>query len=264
MEKLKINIKGEDYSLKLEEYHVGQYGFSFLTSDSIFIGFSKPVTNLWIELGQAKNINAGSIVVKNDTSSGQSVVEELEDNTFNFSKSGNISWKLASDKEQRKVTRFGVELFWYEITFSNDTSSIDICGINKVFSKDDDLIEEYPSIIKFLPEGKESFIAFHQSARKDIVQAFRNKGRLNSRLLTQYDILESEEVRAASKYLTLSKIFSWLSDARDDNWAKKAEEFYQDYSNFINLAVVTIDENNDGKVSSEEKKNVQFVQVVRA
>ena len=145
-------------------------------------------------------------------------------------------------------------------------------GINLVFSDDNDLKEEYPSVMGMLPDGELSFINFHVASRKDILSYFRAQGKLiekadknyvTTKKIDQFDLLDYEELRDASKFLTLSKILKWVSDANDDKWYQKAKDYEVKYSEKINAVNLSLDKDDDGKVDNNELNAIQSITIVR-
>ena len=258
---LTINYKTKDLSLKLEDYSGAGETITLLSSEVIYIGYYKPINSLYLDF--ASVVNSSSIVsLKYDTVSGLSDVSELIDHTKGLGESGEISWSVP-DSTQVKSTLFGKELYWYRLSVDVDTVARVLRGINVLFSNDKDLSEEYPGIENNLPSGQTSFINFHVAVRKDIVQSLRKKYSANNKMLNQFDLLNNEEVRDASKYLTLAKIFYWLSDAPADKWAEKFKFYYAKGEECLNNITLTIDTNDDGIAQVSEQNNIQFVQVVR-
>jgi len=114
-------------------------------------------------------------------------------------------------------------------------------------------------VTDYLPTNEVSFVKFHEAARDEIIQEIRNKGMLvgSSQALSKqidvFDLLDISEFRNVSKYLTLSKILFWLSDAVDDKWQKKAEKFHKSYLDSLDLAYTSIDFDDDGQKDVTER-----------
>jgi hypothetical protein len=258
---LTINYNSTDLSLKLEEYALPSMAITLLSSEFIYLGYYKPISNVYLELVNSVT-SASTMAVKYETASGFVDVVNLVDHTNGLGSSGKISWE--TDKSlQISSTLFGVTRYWYKLSVDISTVAMTFLAINVLFSNDKDLVEEYPGIMDQLPTGNLSFVNFHSSARKDIVQVLRKKYSSGKNLLTQYDLLDNEEVRLASKFLTLSKIFEWLSDAPADKWEQKSKLYYNKYADYINNITLTVDVNDDGVVQEEERANIQFVRLVR-
>ncbi len=258
---LNINYNDSDLSIKLEEFTLPGVEITLLSTEFIYFGYRKPISNIYIELAVDTPVIA-ALKIECEQESGFVETESLIDRTIGLNNSGKISWETDIDL-QIKATRFGKELYWYRLSLDEDAALTVFSGINVLFSNDKDLVEEFPGIMEQLPEGMVSFVNFHASSMKDIVQVLRKKYSAGTNLLTQYDLLDQEEVHLASKFLALSKIFEWLSDAPADKWEQKSRSYYNKYADYINNITLTIDTNDDGKVQEDERANIQFVRIVR-
>lgn len=258
---LNINYNGADLSVKLEEFALPSVAITLLSSEFIYIGYYKPITNIYIELANSV-LSLSNIKLEYDTITGLVEVDNLIDRTSGLGNSGRVSWEIGNDR-QVMSTRGNKTLYWYKLSVNIGTVEMSYVGINVLFSDDTDLEEEYPGILNNLPEGKTSFVNFHASARKDIVQSLRKRYDASTKRLTQFDLLNNEEVGQASKYLALSKIFNHLSDAPGDKWSEKSKDFYLSHSNYLSNVEITIDTNDNGVVDEEEKTAVQFARLAR-
>lgn len=258
---LTINYNATDLSLKLEEFAAPTQAITLLSTEFIYVGYYKPITNLYFEFTSTVT-SLSTLSVEYETASGFVNVDNLVDRTNGLGESGKVSWEIETDNQVSSLL-FGKTLYWYKFSVDVATVARAFVGINVLFSNDKDLIEEYPGIMSNLPTGNVSFVNFNASARKDIVQALRKKYNADAKLLTQFDLLNNEEVKQASKYLALSKIFDWLSDAPDDNWSVKSSFYYNKHSDYLNNITLTIDSNDNGKTETSEQNTIQFVRVVR-
>ena len=268
---LKIFFNTVDKSSELENYLLDPVTFTFNDYDEISVGYYKPINSVFMELNQ-KNTEESKLQVYyyNGTSF---ISTTVKDETKGMSRSGFLKWGRNLENEVKSTVN-GVEAYWYKLKVDVATSELILAGINLVFSSDLDLTEEYPSIMEYLPENKISFINFHVASRKDILSYFRTQGKLitdsnssesiaSTKLVDQFDLLNYEEVRDASKFLTLAKIFYWVSDAVDDKWYQKAKGFEAKYGEKISLVNLSLDSNDDGKADATEVNAVQFVTIVR-
>lgn len=264
---LKIFYNTNDLSKKLEDYLTDTVAVTLLNTESIDIGFRKPINALYFELSA---FNANASVINLEYFNGAFTSLLIEDETHGLSRSGFIKWERNQSEEQ-KTTLHGLELYWYKLKVDVSTSALTLNGINLVFSSDKNLVEEYPNIMEFLPENKLSFINFHQSARNDIVTKVRNQGYIvnqanvlsNYKDVDQFDFLDFTQLTDASKYLVLSKIFYWISDAVDDKWYQKAKYFDSMFAEKINLFFLSLDRDDDGKLDNNERQAIQFARVER-
>ena len=107
----------------------------------------------------------------------------------------------------------------------------------------------------------------HVSSRTFILQKLRNTGYIKWNSITRqenitpWDLLDIFEVKEASIYLTLGKIFFALSDSIDDHYWQKYKEYENKFEETFALARLTLDSDNDGVV--DEVENVGIVQPIR-
>ena len=256
---LKILIKNTDYSIELENYLRDVVEVDLDPIDYIEIGYYKPFGDLYLKL-KDQNIDLESV----EYYSGSWNPLVIRDKTSKLKRSGFISWE--KPENWRKTEIDGSNLFWIRFKME-DAASLEICGINLVFSDDIDLKEGYANINNFLPKNADSFIAYHQEAREYILTYLRNKGEVikadgKSKLLDQYDLHNFNEIRQAAKYLALANIFFNESDDVDDKWYQKARDFRQKYTEAINLNFLSLDKNDDG-LRTENEHKIKAVRIVR-
>lgn len=271
MNRLKVLFNLVDITDEMDNYLVDNYSLTLTTADEINIGYYKPINSLFIEAVTANtNPSKLSLYYYNGTSF---LTTEVKDETKGLARSGFLTWNRNLTNE-KKTTVGGVEAYWYKLKVNADTSLMTLAGLNLVFSSDRELKEEYPNIMDMLPDGATSFIGFHVASRKDILSYFRSQGKLIDgnkdqnnqapKMVDQFDLLNYEELKDASVFLTLSKIMGWLSDAVDDKWYQKAKKYEEKYLEKIALVNLSLDKNDDGKADKNELNQIQFVQVVRA
>lgn len=262
---LKVYFDNTDVSYQMENYQEDEYTFILLATGEIMIGYYKPINAVYVEF-TTPNTNAASLALYyyNGTSF---VSTPARDETKGLTRSGFIKWDRNLTNEA-KSTQHTESLYWYKLKLSVDSSSMIIKGLNLNFSSDSDLKEEYPNILEMLPTNDTSFVRFHTASRKDIVSFFKGQGKLINvqgvkRALDQFDLLDFEEVRDASKFLTLAKILYWVSDAVDDKWFQKAKMYESKYGEKISIVNLSIDSNDDGKQDKVELNAVQSITIER-
>jgi hypothetical protein len=251
---LKIIFNSTDISREQSRFSYLASSLAFTGSNSILVGFKKPLSSLFFNV--AINSGTRTLAVQYFNGTTYASVPGLNDLTYGLTRAGFITFNERTD--EALTTESGTELYWYKFTLS-EAATVSVSGIGVVFSDDEDLKGEYPSIMDFLPSGAETFIRFHESARKAIVKDLRKNGiktlatgATTPGLLTEYDILDKEEVREASKFLALSKVFRWLSDSTGDNWDGLSKEYGAEAAGAIS-PLISIDSDDDGKTDDEEK-----------
>jgi hypothetical protein len=258
MSRLKIFNGSTDLTLLLENYLDAEQAVDFAAGTTLDVGYYKPINALYIEVKTAAAA-ASELSVTHSTA-----ISSVIDKTKGLTQSGFVTW---SRDDNAKITLHGEELYWYKISISDE--EVELNGVNLVFAEDVDLQEEYPAVMSYLPEGKTSFIGYHQAVRNHILTYLRNKGKnaTNSngvtKLLDQFDLHDHEEVRQAAKFLALSKIFANESDQAEDKWDIRAKSFYAKYTEAINLNFLSVDNNDDGVKDTSEQQAVQFIRIER-
>jgi hypothetical protein len=233
-----------------------------LASGEVFIGYFKPLKNIYIELMQRETEDRLSLQYFN----GSEFIDmpEVEDRTFGLTESGLIFWP---EIKQTETTINNKKAFWLKLT-ATEAPVLEVSGINLVLSNDKDF-GFYPSIMELLPHGSRSFIGFHEEARNIIVQTIRNSGKrikgygLDAKQVDVFDLLSVEEFRQASKYLAMHLIFDYLTKSSDDQYAFKARDYYRKYEKSLNDQLLTIDTNNNGHTDSGENMAIQFIRLRR-
>jgi hypothetical protein len=264
---LEIYADTENISQDMESFTSDSLQISIPVGGALEIGYYKPINSMWLEI--TPNAIAKNFVLKYFNGSTFVEIPEAVDTTKDLKRSGWIKWNRNLSNES-KTTLHGKSLYWYKLELessADDPTIIEFEGINLVFSNDDDLSEEFPGISDLLPEGQASFINFHQAARKDIITHFRNQGKFvgssSPKNIDQWDLLDFTEVREASKFLVLSKIMQWRSDATDDKFYQKHQDYLAKYGEKINLAFLSLDSNDDGQEEPAEKTAINIMSVQR-
>ena len=241
-----------DLSNDLVGFDRDSASLTFVTlEDSIYVGFYKPINVFYAELTTA-NTNANTMTVKYYNGSAFADCDGLHDDSNGLTRSAFVKWDRGQTTES-KTTINSVELFWYKIDMSVDSSAMVIAGLNIVFSDDQDLKRELYEISKYLPSGVTTHILSHVSARDEIIQNLNIIGKIKSDAtsgwlegITAFDLLDVSEVKLASTYLVLSKIMFAASDEADDMYANKADKYESLSKNIINNIRLKVDFDDDG------------------
>lgn len=270
--KLKIVHNDVDLSLRLDSFSTAARSV-VLTTHPIYLGYHKPLKNIYIEQTTRPDANA-SLVLEYWNGSAWTGVPSVNDKTFALTTSGLISWPELDQTETTHLT-YG-EMYWLRLTTDTNPASVLINGINLVLSNDLDL-GFIPNLTDYLPTDSTSFISFHQEARDIIVQTIRNSGKrilrfdpdgqtlndVSTRILDQFDLLQVEEFRNASKYLALHLIFDYLSKSDDDGYRLKSDRYFEKYTTSLNSNLASIDLNDNGETDEAENQMIQFIRIRR-
>jgi len=242
-----------DISNALCDFGADTEKFILASAGALFLGFPKPITGVYCKMLTA-NETPLTVTVSLYAQNGWMVPKFLDD-TQGFTRDGFISWELPETGVVANTVN-ATEMLWHRLTFSTDSEEIEATAISTLFADDSELQKEFPDILDsgFLL-GQTSHVLIHESTRDEIVQFFRNRGLRTIRngyyrRLTYWDIMDSQEIRMAARYLALSKIFENVANYdKDDNWRKKSIIFKGKYDKAIDLAFLTWDKLQDGSIN---------------
>ena len=245
-----------DYSNLAADFTRDPYSHDLISlEDYLYIGYSKPFNAAYIEM-EVPNTNANEFTAEYWNGTAWTELD-LNDGTNGFTRSGFIEWDK-SDMNSTDVN--SLTKFWLRLKPSADHSATTYRGINLVFSEDAMMKSEFFEITNsnILPAGETSHITTHVASRNMIIQQLRNQGYIkddgyNDVNLNQWDLHDIYEIRQGATYLALSKIFFTLSDSVDDNWWQKYREYNDKYEEAMRLARLSLDLNDDGLESDDEK-----------
>lgn len=263
----KIFYNGSDISKQLKDFATSGVAISLQVGEHIYVGFEKPFKQLFIELS-TKNTDGGTLSAEYYDGSSWQDLATLLDETNNFTKSGFLffdkpaSWAEYEDGGTPKN-------FYIRLKTDNAHSAgTELKGIGVLLSNDLDLEGVRSNIVSKHNNG-ESWVLKHEQARKYIIQSLRNAGHKkvknydsanpalteNIRFadITEYDLLEPEQLRQASLYLTLSMIYlDELTDDLDDKWQRQGERYFDEFGKAMDLFRLTVDSDDDGREDDEE------------
>ena len=238
-------------------------------NDYIYIGLFKPFDNLYVEMSTAAT-SANTFTAEYYNGTAFTAVSNFVDSSKGFTRSGFLRWSKGTDWASTIIN--SETLFWIRLrpSVTHDVGTI-VQGLNTVFSDDNDLAEDYRDINSFLCSPDVSFIATHQSVRKDIIQKIRNQGTIKTNSatssalaeITQWDLLNIDQLRSASKYYVLEKVFFNSSDSVDGKYFQLSRDYKIKGDEAFNLFLLTIDKDNDGTLDSNESQPITYAKVTR-
>lgn len=250
-----------DYSLKSANYAKDSITISIANAtDYVYIGFEKPINAVYIDITTANGAE-GSSAIEYYNGSSWVEVSGKNDDTLGLFRSGFIKW----DRAQAGQVANSVDTtskYWYRLKPSEDRTGIVVSGISLVFSDDYELSLEQPYIndTEFLGDSA-SHIKTHAAVKREILQKFRNKDYVKANRetgviedITVWDLHDIEEVKLAASYLAISKIYFQLSDGPEDTWAVKSKTYNDKFIQYIQLARLSLDTNDDGVIDAAENK----------
>lgn len=123
-----------------------------------------------------------------------------------------------------------------------------------LFSNDGDLTSHEPDLMKWVTDGRSSFKNVHRRSQKLIVAWLDEKGYVNvyGDKYTKRDIVDIEEVKQWSTFMTLRLIFQGLSNAIDDVFDRKSKTYELNEQAARQRVILRLDSNKDGVVNEVE------------
>lgn len=150
------------------------------------------------------------------------------------------------------------------------TSTITISVISSLednlFSTDRDILSYEPDLLGYVQDGRFSFIDKHRAAQKEILNELdaNRIWKLDGSRYKASDIVDLQEFKEWSKFLTLRIIFEGLSNAVDDVFKVKATRYNSLATTAKKRSTLRLDVNQDGVQSEAEKVDLFTGTVVRA
>lgn len=233
----------------------------FTSVNSITVSRYKPMDALFIFLPTVSSDTANSITLEiMDQNGAVLVIEDFFDDTKGFTRSGFISWNPQRDaiyNQTRTSNPFKIKL-----TFTNPVTA-EVGGINLVFCDKQDILREFPDLdaLMGISGGDDAYnttlMRMLEASRDDIEKkikdgSFRKQDRSYffspPKELDRWDLLRANEVRLASVYWTLAKIFFFLSDSPNDQYIQKFNYYISKAEGEFESASLSIDSNDDGSL----------------
>jgi len=150
------------------------------------------------------------------------------------------------------------------VTFTKDIDVVtDV--VDNLFSSDQDLTAKEPDILKWVPQGRNSWMNVHRAARDLIIDWLdsQNITKNDGSRLEPKDILVSEEVKQLSAYWTLALIFEGLTNRPDDIFRQKADKYYELVNIKKGRGRIQADLNGDAVLDRTDIANLKSGDLVR-
>jgi hypothetical protein len=242
---MKLLINAVDYSNQLLDGldNPLQVTLSTVSDNTFEVQSVKPLSRLYWAVDSSHD---GTLSLSYFNGTALASASVSSDTTAALTRQGWLTWDRPSDDSKDGDNYRYV--FTLEDVSTLPTLNLSFVGI--VFSEDRDLKKEYPNIIDHKPENDSSFLRFHVAAKDSIVQWFKGKGQVTFngtkfQEVDEFDFLIPGELQMASRFMTLAKIFFWLSDSSDDKYYQKGKDFIAESYNSLDVYYVSIDKDQD-------------------
>lgn len=262
-----------DISNKVYDYGRDEVLLQLKTTSTLYIGYRKPFNFMYASFIALNDVpNALTVQYHDVTDDALKSVLNLSEETEGFTREGFIKFTRPELNSQattawKPTTVDGEEMFWLVITTDTDhnvLTKVNALGI--LFNNEQDIIQERSNITSkhAQDERTKTWVVKAQASRDEIVQAIRTQGKKKvtsggilepSRMLdiTAFDFLRLDQIRQASKWLSLAKIFqNELSDAADDKWMTLGETFEGKFDDAFDVFLLSLDTDDDGEEDFEE------------
>lgn len=125
---------------------------------------------------------------------------------------------------------------------------------DRLFTSDQDLIAHEPDVLKWVPQGRATFKNVYRRAQKLIIAWLDEKGYVNAyaEKYNKFDIIDIEEVRQWSTFMSLRLIFEGISNSVDDVFSQKANKYSMLEEAARQRVILRIDYDKDGIVDTTE------------
>ena len=136
---------------------------------------------------------------------------------------------------------------------------------DKLFADDDDLLAIESDIMKYVPEGRNSFKYVHREAQRECLEWLYTNGytKADNSRFTKDDIIDLSEVNYWAKYMALRMIYEDLSRSAGDFFQTKAQEFENDEHKWRQKSVFKVDRNSDAVQGQNEGFDMTVRKLVR-
>lgn len=173
-----------------------------------------------------------------------------------------LDWQYSTDGEKAVTIRVTTD--GPPVTVTRTIQVLDPDD-DKLFSSDSDIEKYEPDILKYVREGRNTHLDAHRAAQRRIMQVLDERRVTNTQgeRLTLDAVLDVEEFRAWSKFLTLSIIFEGISNAVDDIFAEKSRRYRKLADEAANRGVLRLDYNGSGDVSASEFRDMKTTRMIR-
>lgn len=166
------------------------------------------------------------------------------DYAFNDPGATEITLTVASASESASVT---------------ETINILTAEEDALFSGDADLISLESDIMKWLPNGRSSFLDLHRKSQSLIVDWVNRQGYRDDKgdKFTKAAFKDNSDVNLWSVYTTLKLFFMGVQNATDDVFKKKADYYHKLEIEARDRAILDLDMDGDGEVDKHEGPDIR-------
>lgn len=255
-----------DRSVELNSLYTGTATLNLVAAqDKLYIGSDLPFNHRYIQVSTANILASAISSVEIWTGSSWQAAVDIIDQTSlagaTLGQSGYVSWTLDRNGSWGQATTAedvtGIstlkiyDLYWARFTFSADlTGTTALSYVGHKFATDNDLAGYYPDLTQTavktaFASGKTTWDDQHFLAAEEIIQDLRRK----KLLWSGQQVLDWEQFNQAGVHKVAALIMQSFGDDYKDNLL----EANRQYEKAMNLKNFNIDQNQDGRLSDEER-----------
>ncbi len=264
------NLKDDSVNFQRSGFVEWEFDDKTAVTDSWIENSVNSIDNYWVRVSISNGVH-GSLVSNSETSNSTTVAN-ISDANIGLYSQGQVLY-IGAEDSYHTISSVDPSVGTANITISPASVSAvpdneplyslaSLKGVNVVYSDDNDIRGEVRSIDDYLASGDTTFISYHLAARDEIVQTLRNGG--NSKVsadtslaiknlqMNKWDVLDKGEIKQASKYLCLSKIFFDASKNVEDKSYERFKDYEGMYGAAFKLFYMSLDSNDDGNIDDVE------------
>jgi len=136
---------------------------------------------------------------------------------------------------------------------------------DNLFSSDADLVSHEPDILKWVREGRNTYKDVHRRCQTLILDWLDQQGYIDiyGAKFTKAAVVDVSEVREWATFMALELIFRGINNRDEDVFFQKAEYYEGRMKDVRTRAVLRLDVDGSGEVSTDEYITPHFVPLVR-
>jgi hypothetical protein len=178
------------------------------------------------------------------------------------SKDWYLDWEYSTDGDKTVSVRITTD--GAPVTETKTISVISEAN-DKLFSKDSDLTIHESDVLQYVPAGKNSFLYVHRRSQYLILDYLDRKGYIDTdgNRLTKASVLDIQEVKEWSTFMTLKLIYQQLKKIPDDFFDAKSKTYESLELEARSRAALRLDLDGDSAIDDGEYLRIDSVRALR-
>ena len=232
--------------------------FNLSSSDEFYIGFKKPFSTRYFNLGTA-NATTNAVTIKYWNGTAFAAVEDVIDQTQGFTQSGFISWENISGwtaVAQTPIT--DVELYWIELTVDVGLDAgTTLTSVNNLFCDTSTVSRYYPELISdssYIPSSQTDFMPQLEAAKDSVVLKLKQ----DKVITDEAQVIDINEVAVATVHAFADIIYSPILRGTDRE--EELDDIREQFNDELRQAHKSFDFDESGTIEEDEKgKSTVFI-----